>query len=176
MGGRTGPPILHGRKVTILESHQRKPSGRSLGLFTAKAARLLGLDGEVGIRITSSEELQELNRRFRRKNRPTDVLSFPAATPGTAGDIAISADIALQHAARLGHSLEAELKILILHGLLHLAGYDHESDEGQMQRREAALRLELKLPSGLIERSGASKRKTAPTGGRTVSTRGGAGR
>ena len=60
------------------------------------------------------------------------MLSFPASAPGSAGDIAISADIAADNAATLGHSSDTELKILILHGLLHLAGYDHESDDGQM--------------------------------------------
>ena len=86
------------------------------------------LRGDVSIRITSSREMRELNRRFRKKNKPTDVLSFPSNLPKWAGDIAISAEIAASNAAELGHSTETELKILILHGLLHLAGYDHETD------------------------------------------------
>ena len=120
------------------------------------------LRGEVNIRITSSREMQELNRRFRKKNKPTDVLSFPSGLPKLAGDIAISAEIAAANAAELGHSTETELKILILHGLLHLAGYDHETDDGEMQAREAELRQHLKLPVGLIERAAWQVGSTAP--------------
>ena len=81
------------------------------------------------------------------------MLSFPSRVPGVAGDIAISLEIAAANAAELGHSLATEVKILILHGLLHLAGYDHEIDDGEMLARETALRQELKLPVGLIERT-----------------------
>lgn len=111
---------------------------------------------DVNVRITSSHKMRELNRRFRRKNKATDVLSFPPASPELEGDIAISAEIAARNAAALGHSTETELKILILHGLLHLAGYDHEKDTGEMHAREATLRQQLKLPVGLIERTNAS--------------------
>ena len=98
-----------------------------------------------------------MNRQFRRKNHPTDVLSFPAQImgqgPQTAGDIAISVEIARENAAALGHSLESELKILVLHGMLHLAGYDHERDNGEMAALEHQLRSKLKLPIGLIARN-----------------------
>lgn len=97
--------------------------------------------------------MRTLNRTFRKKNKPTDVLSFPSVSPGVAGDIAISLEIAAENAAELGHPLATEVKILILHGMLHLAGYDHEVDDGEMYRREAALRQKLKLPVGLIERT-----------------------
>ncbi len=97
--------------------------------------------------------MRELNRRFRKKDKPTDVISFPSDVPKVAGDIAISADIAAENAAQLGHSVDVELKILILHGLLHLAGYDHETDDGEMQAQEAKLRQRLNLPTGLIERA-----------------------
>ncbi len=129
---------------------------RALALFAGKAQRVVGLRGDVNIRIASSRELQELNRRFRKKNRPTDVLSFPSETPKLAGDIAISGDVAAANAAELGHSTEAEVKVLILHGLLHLAGYDHETDDGEMRTRETTLRRKLGLPVGLIERTHAS--------------------
>jgi probable rRNA maturation factor len=127
-------------------------SQRELSQFTAEARRAIGLDGDLSVRITSSRELQELNRRFRRKNKPTDVLSFPAVMGG-GGDIAIAREIAATNAAALGHSLTTELKILILHGLLHLAGFDHDSDNGEMTTRESELRQELGLPFGLIERT-----------------------
>ena len=105
--------------------------------------------------LTSSAELKSLNRRFRGKDKPTDVLSFPAE-PGAqkqfAGEIAISAEMAAQNARLLGHSPAQEVKILVLHGVLHLRGYDHECDNGQMARRERQLRAKLHLPIGLIER------------------------
>jgi len=69
------------------------------------------------------------------------------------GDIAISADIALENAGRYGHAAAEELKILVLHGMLHLAGYDHEADQGRMAKAEARLRAQLKLPASLIDRT-----------------------
>jgi len=136
-------------------------SARALSSFAAKAQRAVGLSGEVNIRITSSREMQELNRRFRRKNRPTDVLSFPSDSPDLTGDIAISAEIASLNAAELGHPIATELKILMLHGLLHLAGYDHETDNGDMQSRETELRKQLGLPTGLIERTHSAEQRRA---------------
>lgn len=130
-----------------------------LGLtrFVARARKAAGLKGSVDILVTSSSEMKGLNRRFRRKDKATDVLSFPAATNSVrknfAGEIAISADIAAQNARELGHSAAEEVKILALHGLLHLRGYDHERDGGEMERRESQLRMLLGLPSGLIERT-----------------------
>ena len=106
--------------------------------------------------LTSNREMRALNRRFRRKNRATDVLSFsaPAENRGNgAGEIAISTEIARRHARRLGHTLEQELKILVLHGLLHLAGHDHERDSGEMLREEQRLRARFGLPASLTERS-----------------------
>src|SRR5208283_3671334 len=108
-----------------------------------------------------NRELQELNRHFCKKDQPTDVLSFPSDMPKLAGDIAISADIAAANAADIGHSVEMELKVLILHGLLHLAGYDHQTDNGDMQARERELRQQLKLPTGLIERAHAGVPQSA---------------
>lgn len=126
---------------------------RALSLFAGRARRALGLPRDACILITSNGELRELNRRHRQMDRPTDVLSFPSVVPDSAGDIAISMEIAAANAAELGHSAETELKILILHGLLHLAGYDHERDKGRMQARETQLRQKFKLPGGLIERT-----------------------
>ena len=109
----------------------------------------------VSVLVTTSRELQQLNRRFRGKNRPTDVLSFPAAQgiADFAGDVAISAEIAARNAAGLGHAAATEIKILALHGILHLAGYDHERDHGEMACKEAQMRKALGLPAGLIERN-----------------------
>jgi probable rRNA maturation factor len=114
---------------------------------------MAGVSGEVDILIAGNRRLQELNRRFRRKDKPTDVLSFPRPE---GGDIAISADIALENASRYGHAAAEELKILVLHGMLHLAGYDHEADNGRMAKAEARLRVRLKLPASLIDRAGSA--------------------
>jgi probable rRNA maturation factor len=146
-------PFVLETEVIILEHETEGTSERALSLFAAKAQRAVGLRGEVNIRIASSRELQELNRRFRRQNRPTDVLSFPSDTPRLAGDIAISGEIAAANAAAMGHSPQTELKVLILHGILHLAGFDHETDDGEMRARETILRRKLGLPVGLIERA-----------------------
>lgn len=140
--------ILHKRVVGLTEP--------ALDRFIARARRAAGLRPAVNVLVTSNLELQSLNRRFRGKDHPTDVLSFPAL-PGLkthhAGDIAISAEIAAQNARALGHSTAEEIKVLALHGILHLCGYDHESDNGQMARREQKLRRALGLPIGLIERA-----------------------
>lgn len=117
------------------------------------------LRGTVNVLVTNSHELRSLNLRFRGKDRPTDVLSFPeprinlpkAKQP--AGELAVSAEIARDNAKRLGHSVATEIKILTLHGILHLAGFDHERDNGEMADKERRLRLQLKLETGLIERT-----------------------
>lgn len=123
--------------------------------FASRAAAAARLPGKISVLVTDNRELRSLNRRFRHKDTPTDVLSFPAgagAVSDFAGDIAISADIAAANALQLGHSAIEEIKILILHGVLHLAGYDHEHDNGTMQRKEVQLRRAFNLPLGLIER------------------------
>jgi probable rRNA maturation factor len=167
------PSHLFTTKVVILEHDEEGIRERSLTLFATKARRAMKLRGEVNIRVTSSREMRELNRRFRKKNTPTDVLSFPSSIPQLAGDIAISAEIAAANAAGLGHSTETELKVLIVHGLLHLAGYDHETDDGEMGTREAKLREALKLPVGLIERAHNDVKKPLATSSRKSVARAG---
>jgi probable rRNA maturation factor len=138
-------------------------SRAALERFTARACRAVRLRGEVNVLVAPSAELRRLNRDFRHKDKPTDVLSFPAATSGTGGDIAVSQNIAGANARRLGHSVAKELEVLILHGVLHLAGYDHETDSGEMRRKEERLRAKLGLPVTLISRTeGASLSKTRP--------------
>ena len=103
--------------------------------------------------ITGDAELRRLNFSFRGKDYATDVLSFPAAKAGAfLGDIAISLGRARAQAREFGHPIEHEVQILMLHGLLHLIGYDHESDTGAMARVEKRWRGKLGLPNGLIER------------------------
>jgi probable rRNA maturation factor len=128
----------------------------SLARFLVRARRAAGLRDKVNVLVTGDRELQRLNRRFRGHNKATDVLSFPAlsgARNGLAGDVAISAEIAATNARRFGHDAAEEIKVLVLHGVLHLAGYDHENDHGEMARKEQHLRRALRLPIGLIERA-----------------------
>jgi probable rRNA maturation factor len=153
--------------LVIFRKRVAQLSERSLGNFVRRACDAAKLRGEVNVLITSNQEMRSLNARFRKKDKPTDVLSFPAEFPGedqSAGDLAISAEMASQNARLLGHSPAEEIKILVLHGVLHLAGYDHEKDDGAMARREMRLRKILKLPVGLIERTvGGSSRGVKST-------------
>ena len=135
-----------------------------LARFVARAARASRLRGGVNVLVTSAQQLRALNRRFRCNDQPTDVLSFPAAhvsDTAFAGDIAIAAEIAIRNARLLGHSPAEEIKILALHGVLHLAGYDHERDHGEMARKEERLRKALRLPTALIERTAAPRKPRA---------------
>jgi len=150
-------PFILELRLVIVRSTVQGVSARALEQFAARAQRAARLRGEVDVLVTSSAELRRLNRRFRGKDAATDVLSFPSSN-GTAGDLAISAQIAARNALRLGHTAADELKILILHGLLHLAGYDHETDGGAQAREEARLRRALGLPVALIERTGKRRR------------------
>ncbi len=116
--------------------------------------------GTLTLVLADDGEVRRLNRTWRGINRATDVLSFPADTsmprprgvPRHLGDIVIATGVAQVQAADAGHSLATELKVLALHGLLHLLGHDHESDEGQMARLERRLRRRGGLPLGLIDR------------------------
>jgi probable rRNA maturation factor len=109
--------------------------------------------------ITDDRELQRLNRQFLGKGYPADVLSFPAPESvenfAGLGEIAISYQRAREQAHAFGHSMRDEIRILMLHGVLHLMGMDHERDRGAMARTEIAWRSRLGLPAGLIERASA---------------------
>ncbi len=128
--------------------------GLSRYLRTAQAAA--HLEGEIDVLLTDDRALRRLNREFRGKNKATDILSFPAdpTLAGIhAGDLAVSLETAERQAAEHGHTLRDELRILLLHGILHLLGMDHESDSGEMASTEAGLRRRLRLPTGLIARA-----------------------
>ena len=111
--------------------------------------------GDFELIVTDDEEIRELNRRYRGIDKSTDVLSFPLApAPGAPlGSVVISADRAREVAQRLGHSPEDEFLLLFIHGLLHLLGYDHECDSGQMRQKERELIERFGLPESLIIRS-----------------------
>ena len=140
---------------------------RPLELFLARVRRELGIgEADVTICFVSDAEIARMNEAFRKKKGPTDVLSFPAVDRGAPvslprrrkpgiprrskrevflGDVAISPATARRNAKKLGRTLPSELQILILHGVLHLLGYDHETDRGEMDRVEARLRRKLRL-------------------------------
>jgi probable rRNA maturation factor len=104
--------------------------------------------------IAGDAEVRRLNRDFRKDDRATDVLSFPSRQSlGFLGDVAISFEHAKRQAAEYGHPVGREIEILMLHGVLHLLGFDHEKDRGQMARAENKWRAVLGLPAGLIKRS-----------------------
>lgn len=154
--------------------------------FLRRARRAVPVAGQVSVLLTSDSALQQLNGKFLGKNHATDVLSFPALEmpaptsspgkrgsvrthhPAIAGDLAISLDTAARQAAQFGHPLLIELKILMLHGLLHLAGYDHEIDAGEMASREEQLRRRFRLPSALIARSVGGRRLHGKSIARTI--------
>lgn len=121
-----------------------------------KIASLL-TDREVEVIFVDDREISRYNRTYRGKDSPTDVLSFPVEGDfpfQPLGSLIISVETARRQAEEMGHSVEEEIQILFLHGLLHLLGYDHETDNGEMEAKEAELIEKLNLPSSLIGRSG----------------------
>jgi probable rRNA maturation factor len=135
---------------------RRAPSGfrrRALEEFAGQLRDRITRGRVFHCLLTNDAALQRLNRRFLGKNYPTDVLSFPAeADDGQLGELAISGERATAQAREFGHSVEEEIRVLMLHGVLHLMGMDHERDRGAMLRAEISWRKKLKLPTGLIER------------------------
>jgi probable rRNA maturation factor len=136
-------------------------SRSGLSRFLGTAQRAVGLRGEVDVLLAGDRTLRRLNRTFRGKDKATDVLSFPAAdfAGGHGGDLAISLEIAKRQADEHGHTLRDEVRVLLLHGLLHLSGMDHEADGGEMAAREGVLRAQLRLPDGLIARVSGGRAK-----------------
>jgi probable rRNA maturation factor len=135
---------------------------RRLTDFLAAARKASALPGSVSVLLTGDEKIRDLNRTFRSKDTATDVLSFPAGEGGStriAGDLAISVETAAREAQSRGHALALELEVLLLHGVLHLAGFDHEADDGEMARKEETLRRKLGLSHGLIARTHAGTTK-----------------
>ena len=137
--------------MSVVEEGGTNVGAKGLGRWLARVAPR-SARGTVSIAILPDARVKTLKRRFRGQNKGTDVLSFPG-TGNNLGDIAISRGIAQKQARLLGHSLATEFRVLALHGLLHLLGYDHDSDNGRMARVEARLRRKAGLPLGLIARS-----------------------
>jgi probable rRNA maturation factor len=163
-------PMPEASSTVLFQHPSRAISRRALKAFVNDLARRLG-QGPVTCLVATDADLRELNRKFRGKDDATDVLSFPSAGTGSTalGEIAVSLDRAAEQACNFGHSLEEEVRILILHGMLHLTGLDHERDNGEMERAERLWRRRLRLPLGLVERTrnpasarSAGKRPAAP--------------
>lgn len=144
-------------KADPLITFRRKPAALDVKNLESFAGLLRGRvtrGREFHCRITGDADLRRWNAQFRGKDAATDVLSFPSGGPASLGDVAISAQRARAQAREWGHCIEDEIRILMLHGVLHLLGMDHESDAGQMRRAEMRWRRKLGLPAGLIERAG----------------------
>jgi probable rRNA maturation factor len=137
--------VLFRRAPARLERQALKEFARTLRDLVAKGRGFHCL-------ISDDRELRRLNRQFLGADYATDVLSFPLNDNGLLGELAISADRAAAQAREFGHSQIDEIRILMLHGVLHLVGMDHQIDRGAMARAEARWRKKLHLPVGLIGR------------------------
>ena len=157
--------------VTVTDGRGRRVADGGLARWLSRVAPAR-LRGEVAVALVSDAHIRKLNRQYRGKDYATDVLSFAAeleprpATPRPAiprfyGDIVIATGVARRHAREAGHPYATELRVLALHGLLHLLGYDHDhrDDRGRMARAEARLRRAGGLKAGLIGRTGARLRR-----------------
>jgi probable rRNA maturation factor len=134
--------------IEVVASGVRAP-GLAVWLRGVAPARARG---HLTIAIAPDARVRALNKQFRRQDHATDVLSFPSGERAHLGDVVIASGVARRQARAAGHSLQTELRVLALHGLLHLLGYDHESDGGRMGRVERRLRRKGGLREGLIER------------------------
>jgi len=146
-------PARPARLQVAVSSHARtrvRAPGLAAWLAAAAPSRARG---DVSVAFVDDGSIRKLNRQYRGKDEPTDVLSFPGDEPGFLGDIVIAAGVARHQAAAAGHALGTEARVLALHGLLHLLGYDHEDDSGAMARLESRLRTRAGLREGLIERA-----------------------
>jgi probable rRNA maturation factor len=146
------------RSLVVIVSDEAGAALRVPGLAAwLRAVAPARARGVVSLALVSDAEIRRLNRRYARKDAPTDVLSFPAIGPAAGvpflGDIVIAKGVARRQAREAGHTVGDEVKLLALHGLLHLLGYDHHVDNGTMARVETRLRRKGGLGEGLIERA-----------------------
>ena len=150
-------------RIVVSDASGRRASAPGLAAWLRRVAPRAAR-GSVTIALVSDQRIRALNRAYRRKDYATDVLSFPSNQQSATsnqqflGDIVIATGVARRQAREAGHSERTELKVLALHGLLHLLGYDHDRDAGRMRRVERRLRRAGGLHEGLIERAGASPR------------------
>ena len=157
------PPSIGAFSVVIVD-RQRKHAVRKQEIrrVLQGAAEALEVTGELAIVFAGDALLRKLNRDYRFKDKPTDVLSFPGPDKDMGlGDVIISVETARDNAARFGRPLDRELEILALHGFLHVLGYDHETDQGQMEALEKQLRARLVTRSGATPARRSASRKIA---------------
>ena len=154
-------------RVAVVDRHGARLSAGGLGPWLTKVAprRARGI---LSVALVSDAQIRKLNQRYRGKDYATDVLSFPAsaephsaALPSRLGDIVIGTGVTRRQARSAGHSVATELRVLALHGLLHLIGYDHETDDGAMERVERRLRKKGGLRVGLIDRAARGAKRRA---------------
>lgn len=132
--------------VLLNPNHYAEAGTRRLRPWLASLVAALAPRAEsLGVRFVGDREMRRVNRQFRGKDKSTDVLSFPGEPDGPAGtghlgDILVSIPTARRQAREAGHGVDQEIKILLLHGILHCLGYDHETDQGEMERLERRLR------------------------------------
>jgi probable rRNA maturation factor len=143
---KSDPLIIYRRPPATLKRSRLEKFARAVRAQVAHGR-------EFHCLVTGDAELRSLNLRFRGKDAATDVLSFPSGASDPIGEIAVSLGRARAQARERGHSIEEEVCVLLLHGILHLLGMDHETDSGQMARREIRWQRKLGLPTGLIERT-----------------------
>jgi probable rRNA maturation factor len=140
-------------ELLLFRKARRGLPRQELRTFLATLSSKVAGGREFTCLLTDDNELLRLNKQFLGKNYPTDVLSFPSGEEsGSLGELAISCERAAEQASQFGHTVADEIKILMLHGVLHLSGLDHETDKGKMAGIERKWRKEFKLPLGLIER------------------------
>ena len=148
-----------GVAVSVVDERGRPAAAPGLAAWLRRVAPARAR-GAVSVALVSDRRVRELNRTYRRKDYATDVLSFTGEPSALSpepflGEVVIARGVARRQAREAGHSERTELRVLALHGLLHLLGYDHERDDGRMQRVERRLRRKGGLQQGLIERVGA---------------------
>jgi probable rRNA maturation factor len=150
---RRGPSL----RVAVTDRLGRRAADPGLRRWVARVAPAR-VRGSLVVVLVTDRQMRRLNRRFAGIDRATDVLTFPTTVRQSdeLGDVVIAVGVAERQARRAGHSVRTELRILALHGLLHVLGYDHHADRGTMARLERRLRRKGGLREGLIERAAAS--------------------
>jgi probable rRNA maturation factor len=139
-------------RAEITDAQGRKLRSQALARWLERHAPAKAR-GTVVVAMISDRNMRRINKQFRRKDYATDVLSFPSVLPGSLGEMAIATGVCRRQARGAGHTESVEARVLALHGLLHLLGYDHETDGGEMHRAEERLRKRARLPLGLIRRT-----------------------